>query len=144
MAAKRVLVDAGPLVAMLHRSDQFHAACIAEAKVLPRPFYTSWLVLAEAAWLVRGLPSGRDQLLAFVEHGLVAPLELDADATAWMRRFGTKYEDLAPQLADLSLCYLAEREDIDTLFTVDRRDFLVYRLTSGRTLNIVPASVALP
>jgi hypothetical protein len=34
-----------------------------------------------------------------------------------------KYESLRPQLADAALAYLAEREGIDTIFTLDRRDF---------------------
>jgi hypothetical protein len=34
--------------------------------------------------------------------------------------------------------YIAERESIGTVFTLDRRDFSIYRATDGRALNIVP------
>jgi len=34
--------------------------------------------------------------------------------------------------------YLAEREGIDTVFTLDRRDFTIYRTTDGRALAIIP------
>jgi len=42
------------------------------------------------------------------------------------------------QIADGALVYLAEREGIDTVFTLDRRDFSVYRLSDGRSLRVLP------
>jgi len=48
------------------------------------------------------------------------------------------YQDIQPQLADAALVYLADREGIDTIFTLDRRDFSVYRSTRKRPFRIVP------
>ena len=48
------------------------------------------------------------------------------------------YQDIRPQLADAALVYLAGRERIDTIFTLDRRDFAVYRSTRNRAFRIVP------
>jgi predicted nucleic acid-binding protein len=50
----------------------------------------------------------------------------------------TKYEDIRPQLAHAALVYLAQREGIDTIFTLDRRDFAVYRNLRKRAFRIVP------
>ena len=49
-----------------------------------------------------------------------------------------EYRDIRPQLADAALVYLAGREGIDTIFTLDRRDFGVYRSTHKRAFRIVP------
>ncbi len=49
-----------------------------------------------------------------------------------------KYEGLGIQLADVSLIHLANREGIETIFTLDRRDFSVLRLARGRKLRIIP------
>jgi predicted nucleic acid-binding protein len=49
-----------------------------------------------------------------------------------------RYEDIRPQLADAALVYLADREGIDTIFTLDRRDFSVYRSARKRTFRILP------
>ncbi|MBN1341817.1 MAG: hypothetical protein JXQ73_04015 [Phycisphaerae bacterium] len=65
-------------------------------------------------------------------------LELDADAPPWMATFMDRYQKLGAQLADASLVYLAEREGIETVFTLDRRDFLVYRVRGDKTLNLIP------
>jgi len=94
----RVLVDTGPLVAILSPRDQFHETCTRALKDLAPPLYTSWPVLTEAAWLLR----------------------------------------LKPQLADATLVRLAHREKIETVFTVDHRNFRIYRPAANKTFRIVP------
>jgi predicted nucleic acid-binding protein len=49
-----------------------------------------------------------------------------------------KYASTRPQLADVSLLRLADRESIDTIFTLDRRDFSVYRSARNRPFRILP------
>lgn len=48
------------------------------------------------------------------------------------------YQDLKIQLADAALLHLANRESIETVFTLDRRDFSVLRLARNRRLRVVP------
>jgi predicted nucleic acid-binding protein len=67
------------------------------------------------------------QLVALDEQALVSII-------AYMER----YASLGAQLADAALMYIAEREGIDTVFTLDRRDFSVYRTTAGRVLTLLP------
>jgi predicted nucleic acid-binding protein len=42
------------------------------------------------------------------------------------------------QLADASLVHLANREGIENMFTLDRRDFSVLRLAHGKRLHLIP------
>ena len=63
MTPKRVLVDAGPLVALLSSDDAAHGTCSATAESLSLPLITTWVVLAEAAWLLRRTTDGVPQLL---------------------------------------------------------------------------------
>jgi len=49
-----------------------------------------------------------------------------------------QYENLDPELADACLVYLAHRENIDTVFTLDRRDFSVYRTSVRKPFHLVP------
>lgn len=53
MIRERILVDTGPLVALLARDDADHVRCVEKSKDLPRPFLTTWPILTEAAWLLR-------------------------------------------------------------------------------------------
>jgi predicted nucleic acid-binding protein len=133
-----VIVDAGPLVAILNRLDSQHANCHKQGLELPRPFITTWPVIAEAAWLLRHTSGGVSSLLRMISEGLLECYELDADAAAWMDAFLQKYADQTPQLADASVMYVAEKENIDLVFTLDRRDFGVYRLARNQPLRLLP------
>lgn len=138
MLPDRILVDAGPLVAILRPDDFQHQSCVHQARSLRYPLLTSWAVLAEAAWLLRGLPLGVSKLLDQIEQGLVIPLDMEPRSASWLRAFLETYRDLGAQLVDASICYLAEREGIQTIFTLDRRDFMVYRNSQNRPFNLVP------
>jgi predicted nucleic acid-binding protein len=49
-----------------------------------------------------------------------------------------KYAGLRIKLADASLVHLANREGIESMFTLDRRDFGVLRLAHGKKLRLIP------
>jgi uncharacterized protein len=139
---RRVLVDTGPLVAILSTIDEHHTACLEALHQLPGPLFSCWPVITEAAWLLRSHPKAVRQLLKSCSSGKASNfLELfplagsEAPAIAEVMR---KYEDIRPQLADAALVYLAHREGIDTIFTLDRRDFAVYRTAQKRPFRIVP------
>jgi len=140
--SRAVLVDTGPLVAVLSRADQYHAACIQQLKSLRLPLLTSWPVLTEAAWLLRTNPSAVQRLLSSTQSGFIRVLELDESAAAWITTFMNRYQDLGAQLADASLVYLAERENIGTVFTLDRRDFSVYRYKGNQAFRLLPEQLS--
>ena len=143
---RRVLVDTGPLVAILSSVDEHHAACVKALHQLPGPLFSCWPVITEAVWLLRSHPRAVQQLLrscfsekpgGFLELLPLAGAEASAIAQV-MNKVMKQYEDIRPQLADAALVYLAGREGIDTIFTLDRRDFAVYRSTRNRAFRILP------
>lgn len=69
------------------------------------------------------------------------PLDVGPEAMPWMRSFAAKYADLRPQLAGLTICYLARRDGIRTIFTTDRRDFRAYRMDDGQAFTLLPGAV---
>jgi len=132
------LVDTGPLVAIASARDQHHQLCVEQLRHLQPPLLTCWPVITEAAWLLRHHPSAVERLLGSFEVGLLRLLTLDEKAIRWLATFLMRYRKMGAQIADGALIYLAERDGIDTVFTLDRRDFLVYRLSNGRSLRILP------
>jgi hypothetical protein len=137
MGRSRVLVDTGPLVALLSHRDSRHSEADSVASSLPRPLVTTWLVLGEAAWLLRHTREGIPGLMRLVDEQVVECVDLPRGAANRIAQVAEQYADLEPQLADLSLVYLAETMDLFELFSFDRRDFAVYRLASGR-LTLIP------
>jgi len=136
----RVLVDTGPIVAILSEKDQHHQRCVAELAALRPPLLTCWSVVTEAQWLLRQDPRAIEGLFRAFETKLFALLQISEDAMPALRLFLSRYRKMKPDLADACMTYLAEREDIDTVFTLDQRDFSVYRYGNGRRLKIIPAA----
>jgi uncharacterized protein len=135
---ERVLADTGPLVAIWSNRDPRHSECVEQIGKMRPPLITCWPVLTEAAWLLRDEPVAIQRLLAGFDEGLLHLEPLGERAIEWVAEFLVRYQDLGAQLADASLMYLAEREDINTIFTLDLRDFGVYRRANGRPLRILP------
>jgi uncharacterized protein len=95
-------------------------------------------VLTEAVWLLRKKTTALDNLFSAFDAGLLEVLSLDASAIAWTAAFLRRYETIGADLADAAMVYLADRENIRTVFTLDRRDFSVYRLKRNRALRLLP------
>ncbi|GAC1474380.1 MAG: PIN domain-containing protein [Isosphaeraceae bacterium] len=138
MPERGTLADTGPLVAIVSTDDEHHEACVAALAAIPAPLLTCWPVLTEAAWLLRRRPDALAKLLESFDAGLLSLLPLDDAAVPWIAAFLKRYESLGAQLADAALVYLAEREGLRTVFTLDRRDFSIYRLKRNRALRLLP------
>ncbi len=128
-----VLVDTGPIVAYLHRGDAWHAAAKKFFQSWRGDLLTTWPVITEAAYLSESTKA-RLAILQWLQRNLRVALQ-DNEDIAVIERYLRKYADQSPDLADLSLLALAEREGIRDIITVDTADFSVYRLRNGRTLN---------
>jgi uncharacterized protein len=132
-----VLVDAGPLVALVDRDDSHHETCRRFFGGTADPFVTVWPAFAEAMYLLRA-PEAQRSLWELAE---VSPIEfapLGPDDMPAMRDLMRKYRDLPMDLADAALVRVAEREGLRRIFTLDRRDFSIYRPARLGRFVIVP------
>jgi len=135
---RRVLVDTGPLVAILSDADEHHEACVEMLHSLPGPLFSCWPVITEAVWLLRRFPTAVDRLLRSLHSGFLEILPLTSLEAEGIAKIINRYANLRPQLADAALVYLAIRDNIDTVFTLDRRDFSVYRGARNRPFKLIP------
>jgi predicted nucleic acid-binding protein len=122
-----ILVDAGPLVALLHRDDQWHSSCVDVLKNLKAPMATVWPAVTEAMYLLGFSWKAQDGLWEMIDRDAVKLLPLRPDDVPRMRELMHKYRDLPMDLADAALVRVAERERLRRVFTIDRDDFSVYR-----------------
>ena len=134
-----VLVDAGPLVALIDKGDQHHARCVEALRLLRVPLMTVWPALTEAIYLLGDSWPAQAALWEMVETGAVELLPLDAGDLRRMAELMEKYRDLPMDLADAALVRVAERERIRQVFTLDQRDFRVYRPAGLGRLVLIPA-----
>jgi len=132
-----ILIDAGPLVALLHRDDRDHARCVAALRGARTALVTTWPPLTEAMYLLNFSAGAQDALLEMVERGALRVLPIEESDISRIRALIRKYRDLPMDLADATLVRVAEREGIQQVFTLDRRDFTTYRV-GRRAFAIIP------
>lgn len=134
---RRVLIDAGPLVALLSHRDQHHARCVQIAAGLPNQLHTSVPVLTEAAYLVQRYGKNPHDILDLVRTEELIVLFLRRDDLLEIDDVVTKYADQGVSVADASLMHLAEREGIAEVFTIDPSDFGAFRTKAGSPLTVL-------
>ena len=133
-----MLVDAGPLVALLSGHDTHHRRCRAVFRKLRDPMLTVWPVLTEAMRLLRESWGNQDKLFGLLEVGSLEIAPLGPSELSRVRQLMQKYHDLPMDLADAALVTVAEREGIARIFTLDRRDFEVYRPAKIGRFSLLP------
>ena len=100
--------------------------------------YTCWPVITEASYMLRKQQNQRFHLFDMLVNGDLTLLTLEeSDLPAVSSIFST-YNDQQLDLADACLLHLANRESIDTVFTVDRRHFQLFRKADGNALTLLP------
>lgn len=100
---------------------------------------TVWPVLTEAMYLLNFSWEAQSALWEMVEAGAVEILPLGNNDIPRMKELMRKYRDLPMDLADAALVRVAERERLRRIFTLDRRDFQIYRPSRLGRFAIVPS-----
>jgi uncharacterized protein len=133
-----ILVDAGPLVAFVDAGDQHHAKCVATLRGLQESLATLWPPLTEAMYLLSDSPKAQEALWEMIQRGALQLLPLDSSDAPRIRELMRKYANRPMDLADASLIRVAEREGLRKIFTIDRRDFSVYRIHNRLRPTFLP------
>lgn len=121
-----VLLDTGPLVAFLNRTDRHHEWATAQWERLRPPLLTCEAVLAEACFLFRAHPGGGQAVLQLLDRGVLqVAFDLEDEAESVATLLG-RYGNVPMSLADACLVRMAERHSKSRVLTVDG-DFRIYR-----------------
>lgn len=132
----KVLVDTGPLVALIDRRDHFHSWAKAEAEKIDYPLYTCESVLSEACFLLQHIPGGSQAVMGFVQEKLLRiELSLQEEAAS-LKKLLMRYADVPMALADACMVRLSELNEKSVLWTVDS-DFRIYRRNGRSAIPIL-------
>ena len=137
MNAAGVLLDAGPLVALLSKDDANHDRARRLFAETAPPFRSCEAVVAEACFLMRRVHrAGPAEVVALGRRGVYTiGLSLDgqwANVEALLK----KYADRPISLADASLIRCAEVHQEARILTFDS-DFTVYRWSRSRKFELL-------
>lgn len=133
-----ILIDTGPLIALVKADDQHHGECAAAFRTLRTPMGTVWPVLAEAMYLLGSLPQAQNAVWEMIARRTVEILPLGLGDVPRIRDLMHQYANRPMDLADAALITVGEREGTRQFFTVDRKDFAVYRLHGKIKPSILP------
>lgn len=134
MAGQRVLVDTGPLVALMNKRDRHHQRFIEYLRFFQGQLVTTWPVLTE---VTHHVPIRKAvEIIALVRDGALEIIDL-GNAGARVHELMKKYADRPMDLADASLVWAAEHTGIEQILTIDS-DFAIFRLANGRRLQVLP------
>jgi predicted nucleic acid-binding protein len=121
----QVLVDTGPLVALLDRRDHYHEWAKQQVARIRPPLFTCEAVLTEAFHLLRRLPEARLAILDMLADLLVIRLRLDEHHKR-IAGLVRRYVNVPMSLADACLVRMSETISSSTVLTLDG-DFRIYR-----------------
>ena len=131
-----VVVDAGPLVALIDPDTREHEWVRDQAKALPKPLLTSEPVLTEAAFLLTRDGFDADELFALADAGIIAVgIEFNRERGA-LRSLMRKYRNVPMSLADATLVRLSELHRDAQVFTFDT-DFRIYRHHGNKVIPVL-------
>ncbi len=133
---RRLIVDAGPLVALLSERDHHHAWAKSVFGNITPPLLTCEAVLTEAWHLLRGTSKGQLALLDLLSAQIITVELALAPELAPVRRLVSRYRDRPMSLADACLVRLAELFDEAEVITVDE-DFTIYRKHGRQAIPVI-------
>lgn len=121
---------------MFRERDQFHQWVKIELSKNDFRFITCEAVLTETLFLTNNLPEVLDSISEMIESGMMVVRSAIASNPKAVFEKINKYNDLKTSLADISLLVLYEEQKDSAIFTTDS-DFLIYRDSQGKKLNLI-------
>jgi uncharacterized protein len=121
-----VVIDTGPLVALLSRRDPLHRWARDVLDTVEPPIRTCEAVVSETCFLLQDVRGGPDAVFELLERGI---LQVDfhlAAEIAPIRALMKKFANVPMSLADACLVRMTELDPRSVVMTLDD-DFRVYR-----------------
>ena len=133
------LLDTGPLVALLDRSEPDHDRVRSfMAHLRGSRLVTTGAVITEAFYVLSDLRDGPANLFSFLDASATEVRNaFSAEALAAAVRIITRYADVPMDFPDATLVWIAESSGIDRILTLDRRGFSSFRFAKNRRFKLL-------
>ena len=133
-----LLLDTGPIMAYLDRSDADHDFVAPRLDCLRADLVTTGSVVTEAMFLLQSVPNGPGALTALLAKASVALFDVySTPALAESTRLMTKYADTPMDFADATLVVAAQHLQIGDILTLDERGFRTFRYSRRKRFHLV-------
>ena len=134
-----MIIDTGPIVSILDKSDEMHLLCVSKLIDLPRPLFITQPCLTEAMHLLG--KSGEYQLNETIwslrKTGFLSIHYADDSESDYMSELMRKYSDSPMDYADASIVAAARTLKEKRIFSLDSH-FYFYTDDSGEVFEVAP------
>jgi predicted nucleic acid-binding protein len=131
-----VIVDTGPLVALLRPADRWHGWVKAQLAVVVAPLLTCESVISETSFLLRQHVRANEALMGLFRRGMLEiRFDLQREILA-IDRLLRRYANVPMSFADACLVRMAEVQTASKVLTLDG-DFPVYRKNGRQSIPLL-------
>ena len=133
-----LLLDTGPLVALLDRSEPDHQQVQTFiARLSGSRLVTTAAVITEAFYFLSDVRDGPASLGSFLDASDTEVRDaFNAEALAAAVRLMSKYAGVPMDFPDATLVWIAELLDAERILTLDRRGFSSFRFRNNRRFKL--------
>lgn len=134
----QVIVDTGPWVAFIDRSEAMHKKCVEWLRQFEGRIFSSEAVLTEVLYLLNFSSKAQSAAIDFILNGAITLVPLSLESLKKTKKLMEKYKDIPMDYADATLVCLAEDLSINHVITFDSKHFGIYRLIRKQPFVIFP------
>jgi hypothetical protein len=132
------ILDTGPWVALIDRSESRHTECVRWLKNFSGTLYSTEAVLTEVLYILNFSITAQCVALDFVLESVVEIVPSSAESLNKTKNLMKKYADLPMDFADATIVCLAAETGMQNIVTFDRKDFAIYKLPKKKGFTIIP------
>jgi uncharacterized protein len=138
----KALLDTGPWIALIDRSEAAHNTCVQWFASFSGELFSTEAVLTEVLYLLNFSFKAQQAVLDFVIRGVVTLVPSDIHSLHLARSLMEKYADLPMDFADATLVCLAQESGILDIATLDHKDFSIINLYGADQGSFLTAGYA--
>jgi len=131
---QKTIIDSGPIIALFDKSDKYHKSVLKFIESFHGELITSWSVITEVSHMLDFNLRVQIDFLKWIELGGIKLYDIPQNEIVNIRVMMEKYLDIPMDLADATLMYIANKEKIKNIISIDS-DFDIYRTLKKQSLN---------
>jgi predicted nucleic acid-binding protein len=131
-----VIIDTGPIVALINARDTYHAWTVDQLKQASGPLLTCEAALSEAVFLLRTMTGGVSQITGMLKTGGLKSVFCLNEEIAPVCDLLRKYANVPMSLADACLVRMSELYPKHRILTLDS-DFHSYRRNRQQVIPLL-------
>jgi len=133
----QILMDTGPWVALIDRSENRHEECVEWFRQFEGEIFSTEAVLTEVLYLLNFSSQAQSAAIDFVLNSAITLVPSSIGSLRAVKRLMKKYQDLPMDFADATLVSTGQDLGIYNIVTFDKKDFGIHRAGRKTFFNVL-------